>query len=960
MFLWKKKDSVEKMPYKREVEKIHESHKTIQHMSQDELKKYTETIRNESDKDKQKIEAYAVAYEVIKRTLNVEPYDVQLAGGYALTEGNISQMRTGEGKTITAILPAVWGYIAKLQSYVITVNEYLSERDYLQAKMVFDYLDVEIGLVLNDMKPFEKKLEYAKPVVYVTNSEFAFDYLRDNIAGHPSEFMQGSFDFAIIDEADLVLIDEAKNPVIISNSSSDRIPNMLKAKAFVLSLKENEYEIDDEIFIPYLTEDGYDKAKEYFGYELTDSHEMFHAVRQSLIAYHKFKIDVDYIVRDGEVLIVDKFTGRVLSGRRFQQGLHQAIEAKEDVEIQPENVAVAMVTYQNLLRKFARLSGMTGTGIESKKEFEEIYRMDVKVIPTNKPVARIDHADIMFQTKEAKYQHLQEIVKEKHAKGQPILIGTISVKESEEVSEVLSKANLPFELLNAKNDKQEAEIIEKAGFKGAITIATNMAGRGTDIKVPEDVEALGGLFVLGVSRNESKRIDRQLQGRSGRQGQAGESQFLTSIEDEFLVMYPTNKFEKFAKKNKEFPIQKENVSKMIDEIQLVMDSQSQSVRKFQFQMDEILQYQREYVYSMRKDILINGLSMEKVKDKIKELSDAIVNPYQNDSNALSDWNMDGINKVLKEKLSITIPLSKEQINTMKDKEYKALIEAEVLSVLENAIDKVDINVLTDTMKASAISVIDRKWTLYLASVEEYKQGFGMTAMGEQDPIRKFSMDMDELFKGILSEGYEDFFSQAIKQIDVLITVNTHAFFTVFPMKDTYMFKFNTKSEEEEEVTSVLYSERGIVETFKLRAEKYAIMVIPYMLNPGKYVIKSFVNGEEINRIGFKVIAEKVENITENTPSITFRLPIQEIHEVSDTVYRGTLLHVISKYVFEFELSKDNEWINIERPEHINWLLGRYVFTLSGANLPLYHREYMVLPNEVKEVEENNNSTKEAV
>ncbi|PLS19382.1 hypothetical protein CVD28_02910 [Bacillus sp. M6-12] len=950
MLFWKKKEEIEKVPYKKEIEKIHEAHESISHMTQEELISYTAEVREESNKDKQKIKAYAIAHEVVKRTLGVTPYDVQLAGGFALSEGNISQMRTGEGKTITALFPAFWGYMANLQTYVITVNEYLVERDYEQAKAVFDYLNIEVGLILKDMDTLEKQNNYKKPIVYITNSEFAFDYLRDNIAQTKEFFMQGKFDFAIIDEADLVLVDEAKNPVIISSSSSENVPHMLKAKEFVEALEEGDYEIDDEVFIPYLTEQGFDKAKEYFGFELIENHTLFHAVKQSMMAYFKFKADVDYIVRDGEVHIVDKFTGRVLSGRRFQQGLHQAIEAKEGVEILPENVAVAMVTYQNLFRKFALLSGMTGTGIESKKEFNEIYNMDVKVIPTNRPVARIDQNDVMFQTKKDKYAHLLQLVKEKHEKGQPILIGTISVKESEEVSEILTKANIPFQLLNAKNDKEENEIVAKAGEKGAITIATNMAGRGTDIKLTEEVETLGGLFVLGVSRNESKRIDRQLMGRSGRQGQAGESQFLTSIEDEFLVMYPTNKFEKFVKKNKEYPATKETVTTMVDEIQDVMDSQGVSVRKFQFQMDEILHYQREYVYNIRRGILTNGLTMDSVREKISEMVTGLLKAYREVSNHVSDWDRETLKEDLKKKFGIELAVSKEELGEMDYKEYKALVEKELSQFLEKLEEKIEKGEIDQLLYETSLEVIDGGWMTFLESLEEYKQGFGLMAQGEQDPIRKFSMDVDSIFKDIMAESYQKFFSNITKRGDVLLTVATHGFFTVFPMKSSYLFKFNLKSEEQKQVKSVLYSERSIVEEFNLSGTTDVVIVIPYMLNPGKYVIKNFVDGKEINRIGFKVIAEGVEDITDDAPALTFRLPVEEMQQVEESMYRATLTHVITKNTFEFEVPTNNEWLNIEKPEGQNWMLGRYVITIFGSNLPLYHKEYVVYPKQLNEEE----------
>jgi preprotein translocase subunit SecA len=942
MLLWKTKKTT-KIPYKKEIEKIHQYHQEIEYMTQDELIQYTQEVKQEADNEAKKLKAYAIMFEVIKRTLNLTPYDVQLSGGLALSEGNIAQMRTGEGKTITALFPAFWGYVSNLQTYVITVNEYLAERDYLQAKKVFDYLKIDIGLILREMEVFEKKQQYQRPVVYVTNTEFAFDYLRDNIAVHADFIMQGNFDFAIIDEADLVLIDEAKNPVIISGSSSESVPLVLKANEFVKTLSEGDYEIDEEIFIPYLTEQGHDKAKQFFGYELTEQHEVFHAVRQSLMAHFKLKKDVDYIVRDNEVLIVDKFTGRILPGRRFQQGLHQAIEAKENVDIQPENVPVAMTTYQNLFRKFRLLSGMTGTGIESKEEFREIYRMDVVVIPTNKPVQRIDHPDILFRTKKEKYEYLVKMVKEKHEKGQPVLIGTISVKESEEVAEALTKVNIPFHLLNAKNDKYEAEIVARAGEKGAVTIATNMAGRGTDIKISKEVEELGGLCVIGVSRNESKRIDRQLQGRSGRQGQKGESIFLTSLEDELLVMYPSTKLEKFIKKNKEYPVTKEIATKLVDEIQETVESLFTSVRKLQFQLDEILHYQREFVYGKRRNILVQGVTMSSVYEKCEEAVKALMQPYVEQSFYPDEWDISAFEKNIKEKLGISLSLSNHEDLTTK--EIQDLITNQLQSQLKELEEKVEKEELHQLLKETALEVIDKYWMDFLQEVEIYKQGFAMSAMGESDPVQKFSLDMDKIFKGLLSEAYIEFFSKILQRGDILLTIATQSFYTIFPVKNEYAFQFQFKSDEPKKIKSVLYGERSIIDEFLIEGTSEAILTIPYALQPGKYVLRNYVNGEELQRIGFKILPEGVEEIREDAAVIYFRLPKEEMHPVDLSTYSCVLTHLPTQSSFTFEVPVDKEWIELEKPDNQNWLLGSYVIMVLGNNLPLYHKEFIVYPNE---------------
>jgi preprotein translocase subunit SecA len=770
MFFWNKdknKDhlpKVEKISYIKEIEKIYLYHRQIEFMEQEGLIELTRQLREEStlSVEERKVQAYAIIFEVIRRTLFVTPYNVQLSGAIALREGNIAQMRTGEGKTITAILPAFWGYVDKQQTYVITVNEYLAERDYLEAQTVFDYLNINIGLIHKDMMVPEKKGNYEKPIVYITNSEFAFDYLRDNIASHESETMQKSFDFAIIDEVDLILIDEAKNPVIISGQSMDNLGSIEGAKHFVNTLVEDEdYEIDEDFHIPILIDGGFNKGKAFFGHELTENNALYNAINQAMLAKFKFKKDVDYIIRDGEVMIVDKYTGRVLPGRRFQYGLHQAIEMKENVEIQPENTTMATTTYQSLFRQFKVKSGMTGTATESKDEFKNIYGMEVKIIPTNRPVIRKDHLDILFETNKDKYSYLLNMVKEKHEKGQPILIGTTSVKESEEVSETLSKANIPFSLLNAKNDKEEVEIVKRAGERGMVTISTNMAGRGTDIKLTKEIEELGGLFVIGTSRNESKRIDRQLQGRSGRQGQMGESIFLTSIEDEFLVMNPTMRLEKFMEKNKKYPVTTPISTKMVDEIQLTIDSQHASVRKLQFQMDDLLHYQREYVYQIRREILLQGLNPENVAKKAKETIEEFLTPFLEISPDIDEWDVESFKEELLLKLGIHLPFDHSNGNQM-DFTKKELVELLIEEIL-TSINRIQETVADDTFlyqyigKKIALDTIDKYWVAFLNEIDMYKQGFGFTTMGEQDPIRKFSMDMDEIFKLLMKEALAEFY-----------------------------------------------------------------------------------------------------------------------------------------------------------------------------------------------------------
>lgn len=753
------------IPYKKEIEKIHAFHNQIESFTQEQLIQLANDCKTQNLNEKElKVKSYAIIYEVIRRTLKVTPYDVQLSGAVALREGNIAQMRTGEGKTITALIPAFWGYMANMKTYIFTVNEYLAERDYEQAKQVFNYLNIDVGLVLKDMNLPQKKKQYSSPIVFVTNTEFAFDYLRDNLAQDISDVMQSSHDFAILDEADLVLIDEAKNPVIISSESFENINIASHADKFVGTLKEDvDYVVDDEAFVPYLTDEGYNNGKRYFGHELTEHQSLHHSIRQSLFAYARFEKDVDYLVQDNEVHLIDKYTGRILKGRRFQNGLHQAIEAKEKVKINSENVAMAMTTYQSLFLNFKILSGMTGTGIESKGEFQEIYHMNTIKIPTNKPIKRIDHPDKMFETKEAKERYVLELVSERNQKGQPILIGTTSVKESEEIAQLLHKAEIHFELLNAKNDKQEAEIIERAGEKGAVIIATNMAGRGTDIRISKEVEELGGLLVLGTSRNESKRIDRQLQGRSGRQGQVGESMFVTSLEDEFLVMNATNRLENFAEKNKKFPVTKLVATKMVDEVQEVQDSKNASVRKMQLQMDEIIHYQREFVYEKRKNLLHNGFNRLELKEMLDEWVAQSIGKWLEESPDIQTWETSWVSSKVFESLQLEISLEEFE-GVRKVEMLKVYLTDRLLSVFDQLMENVSPELVEQVSKQTALKMMDNLWMNYLEEMNLYKQGFSFTSFGEQDPVRKYSFDMDDLFTNLLNGSKVEFLTELSKKI----------------------------------------------------------------------------------------------------------------------------------------------------------------------------------------------------
>jgi len=911
MWFFNKNKSI---PFHKEVEQIIGKQSMFTDKKEEDFPALAEALKSQSDSIEKKTEAFALLSEGIKRVLGFQIYPVQIAGGIALREGNIAQMRTGEGKTLTALFPAFWGYLCGEQTYIITVNEYLAERDYEQAKKVFDLFSIPVGLVLNGDSHLHKKEAYTNLIVYTTNSEFAFDYLRDNITPHVQNLLQKSFDRAIIDEADLVLVDEAKNPVIISGESNEMIEYVEKAYTFVEQLDEKFIEIDESNQLPLLTEEGYDEAQRYFGQELTDSHALFHSVRQGIMAKYRFKRDVDYIVRKNKIELVDKYTGRVLDGRRLQQGLHQAIEQKEGVPVLPENVAHAMTTYQNLFRKFKVLSGMTGTATESKREFEEVYHMSVLEIPTNNPVQRIDHDDVLYETKDEKYIEATKVVQEKQQLGQPVLIGTTSVQESEIIAGYLTKAKIPYHLLNAKNDETEADIIGQAGGKGVVTIATNMAGRGTDIQLQDGVEALGGLFVLGLSRNESKRIDRQLQGRSGRQGEKGESQFFTSLEDELLVEHGAETLEHFNKKNKKYPISDKKATELVDKMQLIVQSQQEEVRKLQLQLDEIIHYQRELVYGIRKDTLINGFELEKIKLVTKNLLEHSETPVEEIQNLF------GLPLVENEKRDILTTRIFKELDTYMEKE------------------------LSDSAKtfssALLIEALDGTWIPYLQEMELFKHSFAFSVMGEQDPIRTFSMELDKIFQYHLRKSLKVFYVEWIRKMKIQQELEKIPFFTTFPTKPTYLFSVNTGETEQVEVVSTLLGEDGIVEVFRNTGNDSVLVVIPYQLPPGRYLLRHQV-GEKETYMGFKVLREVGEHIWDTEDTITVILPIKEMYQVSAPEYEVFFLNNDTGHHFTFQIDTKSQHVQIEKPSNEKWVAGDYVLTISGMGLPLYHKEIRI-------------------
>ena len=641
-------DEKELRRFDKIADKILELDDEYSKLSDDELKSKTEEFKNRlangEDLDDILIEAFATAREACYRVINEKPYKVQLIGGLALHYGNIAEMKTGEGKTLTSVMPAYLNALEGQGVHIVTVNEYLAERDSKWMGQIHEFLGLSVGLNLRDLSPSEKRAEYDKDILYSTNNEIGFDYLRDNMAIRKEDrVQQRGLNYAIVDEVDSILIDEARTPLIISGGFLENKNLYIDADRFAKSLNyDTDIVYDAKLKRSNLSEEGMKKAEKYFKvdnlYDVNNS-TLVHFINQALHANYSQKNDVDYVVKDGKIVIVDQFTGRLMPGRAFSDGLHQAIEAKEGVEIQQETKTLATITFQNLFRMYNKLSGMTGTAKTEEEEFREIYNMYVIAIPTNKPVIREDMADLIYASKKSKFKAIIDEIAERHEKGQPVLVGTIAIETSEEISNLLKKRGIPHEVLNAKNHVREAEIIAKAGEKGSVTIATNMAGRGTDIKLGEGVKELGGLCVIGTERHESRRIDNQLRGRSGRQGDPGFTQFYIAMDDELMIRFGSEKIKNILQStgiDDGMVIRSKMFSRSVASAQKRVEGNNYDMRKAVLQYDDVMNKQRELIYGKRNNILDSeSIHEEILKSMYNHVAD-IIESYLDDSEHLGE------------------------------------------------------------------------------------------------------------------------------------------------------------------------------------------------------------------------------------------------------------------------------------------------------------------------------------
>lgn len=702
-------------------------------------------------------EAFAVVREASKRVLGMRHFDVQLIGGICLHRGNIAEMRTGEGKTLVATLPVYLNALTGDGVHVVTVNDYLATRDSEQMGRLYNFLGLSTGLIVANLDFNQRKEAYACDITYGTNNEFGFDYLRDNMVSDVSQMVQRPLNYAIVDEVDSILIDEARTPLIISGPGQRSTDNYYKLAKIVPHLvKDEDYTIDEKQKTIAPTDSGIAKVEKMLGVEnLYDAEniELNHLLGASLRAYAMMHRDTDYVVKDGEVVIVDEFTGRLMFGRRYSDGLHQAIEAKEGLKVERESQTLASVTFQNYFRMYKKLAGMTGTAKTEEKEFIDIYGLEVLPIPPNKPLARVDLPDQIFKTKAAKYRAVVRNAVERHQTGQPILIGTTSITQSEELSDMLLRAGVPHKVLNAKHHEKEAEIVTDAGQMGMVTIATNMAGRGTDITLGEGVPELGGLAILGTERHESRRIDNQLRGRAGRQGDPGSSQFFLSLEDDLMRIFGADNITGIMDKlgmEEDEPIEHSLITKSIERAQKKVEDHNYNIRKYVLEYDDVMNQQREVLYEQRRRILRNESLRDTINEMIDKLVTESVDAYADEKLYPEEWDYEGLYKHLSQYF-----LTEEIMSSQDMEEYSRQELLERLLEIAHAEYQDRVDMLGDAMfgqleKAIMLRVVDNKWMEHLDNMDMLREGIGLRAYGQKNPLVEYKFEAFDMFQNMIA------------------------------------------------------------------------------------------------------------------------------------------------------------------------------------------------------------------
>lgn len=743
------------------ADKVEEYSSDMEKLSDGQLRGKTEEFRGRYQAgetlDDLLPEAFAVVREAAKRVLGLYPYHVQLMGGIVLHDGNIPEMKTGEGKTLTATMPVYLNALTGEGVHVVTVNEYLATRDSTEMGELYNFLGLSVGLNINSKTSEEKREAYNCDITYSTNNELGFDYLRDNMVVYQSQMVQRPLNYAIVDEVDSILIDEARTPLIISGAAEKSTALYTRTDNFVKRLKEDEdFKIDIQSKTIGLTEQGIEKAEENFGlenlYDL-DNTALTHHLDQALRANFIMIRDIDYVVQEGKVLIVDQFTGRIMDGRRYSDGLHQAIEAKEAVEIEDETKTMATITFQNYFRMYKKLAGMTGTAKTEEEEFREIYNIEVIQIPTNRPVIREDHADLLYPTLESKFHAVVQDIKERHRKGQPILVGTVAVETSELLSNMLDREKVPHEVLNAKNHFKEAEIIMNAGQKGSVTIATNMAGRGTDIKLGLGVVELGGLAVIGTERHESRRIDNQLRGRSGRQGDPGESQFYLSLEDDLMKRFGSERIKAFLDRMKvedeDAVIQSKMLTRQVESAQKRVEGNNYDTRKNVLQYDDVMREQREVIYKQRQDVIMGekDLSPQLLNMVRRTISRVVDSHTQLDKD---NWNLEALADFAGATLVHEDSVSKADFEGKTPEEMKDYLYGRAKEVFDTKVSQLQSpEQLLEFEKVVILRVVDTKWTDHIDAMDQLRQSVGLRAYGQNNPLVEYQTEGYKMFEDMV-------------------------------------------------------------------------------------------------------------------------------------------------------------------------------------------------------------------
>ena len=747
------------------LDEVNDLEPAMMNLSDGELKAKTpyfkERIASGAELDDILVEAFTVAREAARRTLLMRPFDVQVIGGLVLHEGRIAEMKTGEGKTLAATMPLYLNALSGEGCHLVTVNDYLAKRDAEWMGPIYKFLGLTVGVIVHGMDDTERRMAYNADITYGTNNEFGFDYLRDNMKFSLEDYVQRDFNYAIVDEVDSILIDEARTPLIISGPSEESTDKYYRINQVIPRLRrDKDYTIDEKSRTVVLTEEGVARVESYLKVQNLfepKNMEILHHVNQALKAHTLFKRDVDYLVKDGQVIIVDEFTGRVMPGRRYSDGLHQALEAKEKVKIERENQTLASITFQNYFRMYKKLAGMTGTADTEAAEFNKIYNLDVCVVPTNMPMIRVDNSDVIYKTEAEKFNAAIEEIKELHKEKRPVLVGTISIEKSELLSRFLSRTGIKHHVLNAKHHEKEAEIIAQAGQPGMVTISTNMAGRGTDIKLGEGVAEVGGLHILGTERHESRRIDNQLRGRSGRQGDLGSSRFYLSLEDDLLRIFGAERISSIMDRigmEENQPIEHKLISKAIENAQKRVESHNFDIRKHLLEFDDVMNRQRQVIYEQRKRVLKGEDLWSDVEEMLEELVGEIVSQYVDEKSHPEEWNLRGLDDVVFKQFALRLNFSETGRNLSRDAIEDTLLDA-AKSLLKKKEEEYGKPLMDYLMKVIMLQSIDSHWKDHLLSMDHLKEGIGLRGYGQKDPVREYQKEGYEMFMEMINRIKED-------------------------------------------------------------------------------------------------------------------------------------------------------------------------------------------------------------